>query len=66
MKTGALDSDAVRAQVGAVLAEPLYWFPVRHHSPAVARHLEAVMRKRRPKILFLEGPPRRTIWSSSW
>jgi hypothetical protein len=54
--TNALDSDAVRAQADAVLAEPLYWFPVRHHSPAVARHLEAVMLERRPKILFLEAP----------
>ena len=55
-ETTALDADAVRTQVEAVLAEPLYWFPVRHHSPAVARHLEAVMLERRPKILFLEAP----------
>jgi Family of unknown function (DUF5682) len=39
-----------------VLAEELYWFPVRHHSPAVAKHLEAAILDRRPKLIFLEGP----------
>src|SRR5262245_42086971 len=43
-------------QVDAVLAEPLYWFPVRHHSHTVARHLAAALRSRRPKLLFIEGP----------
>jgi hypothetical protein len=51
-----LDADALRARVEAVLAEPLHWFPVRHHSPAVARHLEAVLLERTPKIIFIEGP----------
>jgi hypothetical protein len=52
----ALDVDTVRARVEAVLSEPLYWFPVRHHSPAVARHLETVILQRRPRVLFIEGP----------
>ena len=51
-----LDVDALRARADAVLADPLYWFPVRHHSPAVARHLESALRARRPELLFLEGP----------
>jgi hypothetical protein len=51
-----LDSDVIRSRVEAVLAEPLYWFPVRHHSPAVAHLLEGVILKRRPKIIFIEGP----------
>ena len=51
-----LDADALRARVDAVLAEPLYWFPIRHHSPAVARHLEAALVARRPRVLFLEAP----------
>jgi hypothetical protein len=38
------------------LAEAPYWFPVRHHSPAVARHLEAVILARRPRLVFIEGP----------
>ena len=51
-----LETDAVRAQVDAVLSEPLYWFPVRHHSPAVASHLQSAIEGRRPKLIFIEGP----------
>ncbi len=51
-----LDPDEIRARVDAVLADPLYWFPVRHHSPTVARHLRQALRTRRPKIIFIEGP----------
>jgi hypothetical protein len=47
---------AIQERTDAVLAEPLYWFPVRHHSPAVARHVEAAILARKPKIVFLEGP----------
>ena len=32
-----LDADAVEQRARQVLAEPLYWFPVRHHSPTAAR-----------------------------
>jgi hypothetical protein len=52
----ALDADAVVARAEAVLSEELYWFPVRHHSPAVARHLERQIAERKPKIVFIEGP----------
>jgi hypothetical protein len=52
----ALDADAIRARTEAVLAEPLYWFPVRHHSPAVARALETAILDRRPEVIFIEGP----------
>ena len=51
-----LDPAAVARQVDAVLAEPLYWFPVRHHSHTVARHLANALRSRNPKIVFIEGP----------
>src|SRR5262249_40320960 len=46
----------VRDRVDAVLADPLYWFPVRPHSPAVARHVEAAILKRRPRLIFIEAP----------
>jgi len=52
-----LDVDQVIARADAVLADPLYWFPVRHHSPAVARYVEAEIRRRKPKVIFIEGPP---------
>jgi hypothetical protein len=51
-----MTTDAIRARCDAVLGESLYWFPVRHHSPAVATHLEAAILQRRPKLIFLEGP----------
>ena len=52
----ALDLDALRARVDEILSEPLYWFPVRHHSPAVARQLETVILHARPRVVFIEGP----------
>lgn len=51
-----LDPAAIARRVEAVLAEPLYWFPVRHHSPTVARLLRVALRSRRPKVVFIEGP----------
>jgi hypothetical protein len=51
-----LDADTIRAHCDAIFAEDLYWFPVRHHSPAVAEHLEAAILQRKPKLIFLEGP----------
>lgn len=52
----ALDIARVQALTEQVLALPLYWFPVRHHSPAAARHLRAAMRARKPKLVLIEGP----------
>lgn len=50
------DADAIRAAVDAVLHEELYWFPVRHHSPTVARFVERAIAARKPKVVFLEAP----------
>src|SRR5688572_24360103 len=51
-----LDAAEIAKHVGAVLADPLYWFPVRHHSPTTARHVQAAIAARKPKIVFIEGP----------
>lgn len=51
-----LDVDVVRAGCEKALHRPLFWFPVRHHSPACARHLELVLKKRKPRLVFVEGP----------
>jgi hypothetical protein len=51
-----LDPAEIARRVDAVLAEPLYWFPVRHHSPTVARHVQAAVEARKPKVVFIEGP----------
>lgn len=50
------DEKQIRARCEEVLAEKLYWFPVRHHSPAVARYLKQAIKQRKPKVLFIEGP----------
>jgi hypothetical protein len=52
----ALDPAVIEKQVDAVLSEPLYWFPVRHHSHSVARHLVSALKSRKPRIVFIEGP----------
>lgn len=51
-----LDPEAVRAEVESVLREELHWLPVRHHSPSAARVVEHAIRKRRPRVVFIEGP----------
>jgi Family of unknown function (DUF5682) len=55
-REAALDLDALVARVDAILAEPLCWFPVRHHSPTIARYIAECIRQRKPKIVFIEGP----------
>ncbi len=59
-KKAELDIAEVQRRADAVLAEELYWFPVRHHSPAVAKHLRAAMRERKPKLVLIEGPAHAT------
>lgn len=51
-----LDIEALKARVDEVLSSDLYWFPVRHHSPNVALNLRKVLLKRKPKVIFIEGP----------
>lgn len=51
-----LTSEVVAHQVEAVLTDPLYWFPVRHHSHTVARHLAKALQVRQPKVVFIEAP----------
>ncbi len=43
-------SDAVETSQAVTI------FPVRHHSPAAALHVQAMIAKRRPKIILIEGP----------
>ncbi|MCC9600285.1 DUF5682 family protein [Stieleria sp. JC731] len=51
-----VDVQAVARLVDSVLSADLYWFPVRHHSPSVAKHLEMAIHARKPKLIFIEGP----------
>ncbi|MFK8111086.1 MAG: DUF5682 family protein [Rubripirellula sp.] len=52
--------DAIRGDVRRVLSDDLYWFPVRHHSPAAARHLRDLILARKPKVVLIEGPSEAT------
>lgn len=40
---------------GLVTPEIIY-FPIRHHSPACAWHLERIIRERKPRAILVEGP----------
>ncbi|MEM6470015.1 MAG: DUF5682 family protein [Planctomycetota bacterium] len=51
-----LDPQVIASQVEDVLSKELYWFPVRHHSAAVAHHLELAIHDRKPKLILIEGP----------
>lgn len=55
-----LDKSDVDDLVHRLLSDPLYWFPVRHHSPATAWHLQSAIERRRPKAVFIEGPSEAT------
>ena len=39
-----------------LITERIVYFPIRHHSPACARHLEQVLRERKPQTVLIEGP----------
>src|SRR6187401_877004 len=54
--SAAIDLDALTTRVDKILAEDIYWLPVRHHSPAIAAQVDACIRERKPKIVFIEGP----------
>ena len=54
--SAALDLDGLVARVDQVLTEEIYWLPVRHHSPAIARQVGECIRERKPKVVFIEGP----------
>ena len=56
LRSSALDPAQLAQRVDSVLAEDLYWLPVRHHSPTIATLAASTIRQRRPKVVFIEGP----------
>jgi len=40
----------------ALITDRVVYFPIRHHSPACARHLERIIRERKPEAILIEGP----------
>jgi len=49
-------SQAVQAGLEKLAADGLYFAPVRHHSPACALALQALIREVRPAVVLIEGP----------
>lgn len=49
-------ADLLRAAPPPDLTQPIVWLPIRHHSPACAHHVEAVIRRLRPTAVLIEGP----------
>lgn len=39
-----------------LITDRVIYFPIRHHSPACARHLEWLLRDWRPQAVLIEGP----------
>lgn len=44
------------AESAALVGDDIIYFPVRHHSPACAWHLRALIRARPPSRILIEGP----------
>jgi hypothetical protein len=55
-RSAEIDLNALIARVDRILADEIYWLPVRHHSPAIAAQVGACVRERKPKVVFIEGP----------
>src|SRR5437016_8441096 len=51
MTRGSLDS-----LLAELITDRVVYFPIRHHSPACARHLERMIRERKPRAILIEGP----------
>lgn len=39
-----------------LITDRIVYFPIRHHSPACALHLEWLLRDRKPQAILIEGP----------
>lgn len=48
--------EASRAWGSRLLAGRVSYFPIRHHSPACAWHLQRLIETRRPRTVLIEGP----------
>src|SRR5437667_7304370 len=49
-------TDSLDPLLAALITDRVIYFPIRHHSPACARHLEHLIRERKPQAVLIEGP----------
>jgi len=48
--------EQLNKKVQQCLNDPIYWFPIRHHSPRSAFLLQKAILERKPKQVFIEAP----------
>jgi hypothetical protein len=53
---GAAGDPALAALLASLVTDRVVYFPIRHHSPACASHLERLLRERKPDCVLIEGP----------
>jgi len=52
-----IDFEEIEKEVQDILhKEPVYYFPIRHHSPICALQVLQALEKRKPKLIFIELP----------
>ncbi len=51
-----LSEPRLTARLDALVTDRVVFFPIRHHSPACAWHLEQVLHARKPQAILIEGP----------
>jgi hypothetical protein len=54
--SAALNLEQQRAYGAKLLAGNVLYFPIRHHSPACAWHVQNLIHARRPAAVLIEGP----------
>ncbi len=52
----SVDPELWRDDLAGLIGDDICWFPVRHHSPACARHVRALIDDVRPGAVLVEGP----------
>ena len=51
-----LANPGLDAMLAGLVSDRVIYFPIRHHSPACAWHLERLIRAWKPQSLLIEGP----------
>ncbi|MHA1974516.1 MAG: DUF5682 family protein [Candidatus Hodarchaeales archaeon] len=51
-----IDLQKLQKEIEDVINDPIYYFPIRHHSPISALQVLQALEKQKPKLVFLEIP----------
>lgn len=58
----AIDAGKLRTQLAGLVSDELVVFPVRHHSPGCAWHVQRLIAETSPSAVLVEGPRSFTRW----